>query len=81
MQGATLTVNEAKCGFDSSCTYRIPMRSSSHINFSPCTVYNVSITVKDYELIYCEQPSTISKIFETNARGRVSVKCTYLVIR
>ena len=75
-----MTVNEAKCGFDSSCIYRIPMRSSSHINFAPCTVYNVSITVKSYELIYCEHPSTISKVFETNTRGTVSVECTWLVM-
>ena len=28
------------------------------------------------ELIYGKRPSTISKIFKTNTRGKVSVKCT-----
>ena len=71
LQGATLTADEAACGFDSTCIYRIPIKaSSSHLNFIPCTMYNVSIEVKSYEVIYCFEPPTITRMFKTNTRGK-----------
>ena len=78
IQGATLTADQAECGFDSSCIYRIPIRSSSYINFAPCTAYNVSIEVKSYEMIYCQDPPILSRKFTTNARGKFTDIQSYM---
>ena len=68
-QGATLTADQAECGFDHSCVYRIPMKSASHINFEPCTTYRVTIEVKSYEMVYCTNPTITTRKFTTNSRG------------
>ena len=68
-QGATLTADQAECGFDHSCVYRIPIKSASHINFEPCTTYRVTIEVKSYEMVYCRHPTITTRKFTTNSRG------------
>ena len=68
-QGATLTADQAECGFDHSCVYRIPIKSASHINFEPCTTYRVTIEVKSYEMVYCTNPTITTRKFTTNSRG------------
>ena len=68
-QGATLTADQAECGFDHSCVYRIPIKSASHMNFEPCTTYRVTIEVKSYEMVYCTNPTITTRKFTTNSRG------------
>ena len=68
-QGATLTADQAECGFDHSCVYRIPIKSASHMNFEPCTTYRVTMEVKSYEMVYCTNPRITTRKFTTNSRG------------